>query len=314
MLANVLAIVAGVPLGVLLISLIVRGEEIVGMLLHVLQYLFEAITYILAALAFAATTLQLFLVRDRSKRAKQLRQRYQHEAQVRQLEATLKTWQPFTIDKNAAMRNAMLSEMHQNARTLVVPQHWDTTDIKPPRFIRPKARKASTPYAAEPEKVPAIAGSTIRSGHNERTVLVPCAGLGGCDTGRNSGVAAPGALALVEPTPYTYAVRWPRRASQAARRRHLDPNQTRVPARCAASLQRRGATVMEKRTIITVHRDDILVEIVETKAATASSWGTQVARIVVNNAGDRGGEIVLLPSQINDLIRLLNALNDLYRR
>jgi len=71
---------------------------------------------------------------------------------------------------------------------------------------------------------------------------------------------------------------------------------------------------VEKRTIITVHRDDILVEIVETKAATASSWGTQVAHIVVNSAGERGGEIVLLPSQINDLIRLLNALNDLYHR
>jgi len=151
MLANVLAIVAGVPLGVLLISLIVRGEEIVGMLLHVLQYLFEAITYILAALAFAATTLQLFLVRDRSKRAKQLRQRYQHEAQVRQLEATLKTWQPFTIDKNAAMRNTMLSEMHQNARTLVVPQHWDTTDIKPPTVLM--LDEQSTYTAAEFERL-----------------------------------------------------------------------------------------------------------------------------------------------------------------
>lgn len=71
---------------------------------------------------------------------------------------------------------------------------------------------------------------------------------------------------------------------------------------------------MEKRCILTVQRNDMLVEIIETKAETTSSWGEHTAHIVVNSAGDSGGEITLLPSQITELIRLLNAASDLYRR
>lgn len=71
---------------------------------------------------------------------------------------------------------------------------------------------------------------------------------------------------------------------------------------------------MEKRCILTVQLNDMLVEILETKAATASSWGAHTAHIVVNPKDDGGGEIVLRPSQIHELINLLNVANSLYRR
>lgn len=71
---------------------------------------------------------------------------------------------------------------------------------------------------------------------------------------------------------------------------------------------------MEKRCILTVQRNDLLVEILETKAETASSWGVHTAHIVIDLNDDGGGEIVLRPSQIPDLINLLQVANSLYRR
>lgn len=135
MLENLLAIGLGVLIGLGIIALIVRGEEIIGMLLHVLQYLLAALTYVLAALTFALATFHAMLAYDRSKRAKRLRQQHDHEVQVRNLESDLKTWQPFTVDLNAAMSNALLSETLANVRPLAIPHDWDVRFVQLPRVL-----------------------------------------------------------------------------------------------------------------------------------------------------------------------------------
>lgn len=135
MLANLLDIAIGGLIGLGIVALIIRGEEIVGMLLHVLQYLFAALTCVTAALTLALTTLYGVLTYNQHKRAKRLRQQSDSEAQVHRLESTLKTWQPFTVDLNAAMSNALLNETLANARPLAIPRDWDVRFVQLPRVL-----------------------------------------------------------------------------------------------------------------------------------------------------------------------------------
>lgn len=135
LLTNLLDIGVGALIGLGLIALIIRGEEIIGMLLHWLQYLFAALTYTLAALTTALAAFQAMLTYDYSKRAKRLRQQRESDAQIRSLESTLKTWQPFTVDLNAAMSNALLNETLANVRPLAIPHDWDVRFVQLPRVL-----------------------------------------------------------------------------------------------------------------------------------------------------------------------------------
>lgn len=105
------------------------------MLLHLFSILLNVLGYLVSCILAAIATFHAIRLFSHTRHAELEVERRAYTARILRLEKELKTWQPFTVDHNAAMSAAILEEIYHNARPLALPEGWATANLQLPSVV-----------------------------------------------------------------------------------------------------------------------------------------------------------------------------------